>query len=1365
MACFNTSHPDFIQLLKETNLKSEILAAGIEAWMNANNTFEFPTKKQIMEFLKIPISRESPGTARARILKATNANSAGFINPIRFKELLKLIGDYNREMGYQALGLRQANPARGKQSGDYYIVPQSPQFQLASELKVDSNKELNEKLLQWAKNNGIEVLAMQELIKRFSSTGDIFEGSTGVAILLEKIIGIDPSKEKLDTLAEEIAHFATAFLENDPSVKRALERITETEEYKQVKEDYKNIYSEEAQFKKEALDKILANTIISEFRKTEENSSILDYLKAIFNKFWRKITSIRNSPNATDFIKNELASIARSIIAETTFDQVDITDAGTYFQIEEDFTNPEVASKNESHKQKIAFLDKALEQMESRLSELLKQSKEKRATVFLNSQIAALKATIKKQQFDAALLKVIEIAGAELTQLETVLDKNRDENKLLEAKTATLIDNFTLLYKELFNNFGNQLKQASVEESLLPDGFSLEKEIERIQTLINDVITRNNSHIKQIRINTLKRANLDANGEIIDPDFDPEKNEETITGEDASWWRFYVGNYKFAKNNVIRLVDKLISDTVKSVKRIAVRTSNELLQAQAALEAAGYKVEDLVEKDKKGLPTQYLIRNRDYNTYFAELKKVQESIAKTLGVEFFEDINKEALSENELLLYKTAFRDFFKEHTVTITNKLGEETVVPRAFNTKFKELMAVPEVKAYYDLLTEKIKIAVNKLPINYRTENMYYKIPGIRKQFLERLTNNNRSFLENIKDVTIGEGFKEATQKDEDDTQFGDLRQLNNKVIPIFFTKRLSDPNNLSLDLSRSVTIFTEMAENFEAMNKLAPQLLTVQKGLAEQQYRKGKFKPELIDGKQTVDYKILEVLLDQYVYGISKKDAEINIGGKVFSASKMVDKLGTFIRTNNLALNLITSTAGFIKGTVDSFVEDFIGQYTTVESKSWASGEYLKNLPQVASESLSHQKNNKMHLLLQLANVIELSKSVKNTNKSKFISETISRDLLFINYRTGDYGVKGRSTLAILDNNRLYNNKFVNKLEFIKIKEKQGVSKQEINKEWETLRDKSFYNAFEVVNKKLEIKKEFQPYVNEGIQNKVFGQVEHLTHLIDGTLSETDRGALSRTILGQFPLMHRGWFINLIDTRFRKERMNYRTGQKEIGVLNAFFIRMIGQEIIKKKQFLTPRLAYNQLNTAEKKAVNKAFWDILFLNIIAILAGIVNAAADDEKEDFTMQLAAYQMNRILLEQKSSWSLKETIEMIDEPVVGVRTIKDLLDFTEAFNFDEYKSGMYEGDTHAFKWWVRKTPGFKNIYEMQFPELKNRFIKTQVLDSRTYEIIKAIKENKEYDPDFSLGNITGITALKGLLADENEVTPDDIQYYDDLTD
>ncbi len=207
-----------------------------------------------------------------------------------------------------------------------------------------------------------------------------------------------------------------------------------------------------------------------------------------------------------------------------------------------------------------------------------------------------------------------------------------------------------------------------------------------------------------------------------------------------------------------------------------------------------------------------------------------------------------------------------------------------------------------------------------------------------------------------------------------------------------------------------------------------------------------------------------------------------------------------------------------------------------------------------------------------------------------------------------------------------------------------------------------------------------------------------------------------------MHRGWFIGLVDTRFRKEGVNQITEEDEIGTYRAtgtYLKEVFWNALIKERNLQPPFTIYKQLSPVRQRAVLKTALDAFYLLIVSIVAALANLAADDDDEEtFHIQYTAYQLNRLLMEQGAAWSPAELIQMIDEPVVGARFIKDVSELTEAINFGEtYKRGMYEGKSHATKWWMKKLPT-RNLYELQFPELKNRFVK-QLVDSKIYDLMK----------------------------------------------
>jgi len=296
---------------------------------------------------------------------------------------------------------------------------------------------------------------------------------------------------------------------------------------------------------------------------------------------------------------------------------------------------------------------------------------------------------------------------------------------------------------------------------------------------------------------------------------------------------------------------------------------------------------------------------------------------------------------------------------------------------------------------------------------------------------------------------------------------------------------------------------------------------------------------------------------------------------------------------------------------------------------------------------------------------------------------------------------------------------------------------------------YDAYEVKNNEFVVKEEYKESVTEATQNKIENRANHLNHILDGTVSVEDKADLNRSILGGFLLMHRGWVISGVDNRFKGGGYNYETGEYEVG-----YYRGAAKFLFNYAKWSTSdgfvsaltgsMLQWSSLNEAEKRAVYKTALDYVYVMSMAIIGAMLNIAADDDKDDYATQYAAYQMNRILLEMKAFWDHKEFIEMLKEPVVAANAIQEISEIGNAFAWgedNEIERGMYKGWSKAGKWWLRRTP-LKTLYELGVVDLgaeetspagsriksKNRFIKT-VLNSRTYNYMK---DKKEEDPGWS---------------------------------
>ena len=155
-------------------------------------------------------------------------------------------------------------------------------FQLFSKESEPPNKDLNRILYTWARKHEIPIEPLEDLNEKWP---DRYRShALGVSDFLNGVIGIS-NNAKIDTLAEEISHFAIELLYTSDyddqerhrffplgvpyNIRQSLNRIHLTYEYEEVKKEYAGVYVKEIDFRKEALAKILCKEIVYLFRVKE----------------------------------------------------------------------------------------------------------------------------------------------------------------------------------------------------------------------------------------------------------------------------------------------------------------------------------------------------------------------------------------------------------------------------------------------------------------------------------------------------------------------------------------------------------------------------------------------------------------------------------------------------------------------------------------------------------------------------------------------------------------------------------------------------------------------------------------------------------------------------------------------------------------------------------------------------------------------------------------------------------------------------------------------------------------------------------------------------------------------------------------
>ena len=111
------------------------------------------------------------------------------------------------------------------------------------------------------------------------------------------------------------------------------------------------------------------------------------------------------------------------------------------------------------------------------------------------------------------------------------------------------------------------------------------------------------------------------------------------------------------------------------------------------------------------------------------------------------------------------------------------------------------------------------------------------------------------------------------------------------------------------------------------------------------------------------------------------------------------------------------------------------------------------------------------------------------------------------------------------------------------------------------------------------------------------------------------------------------------------------------------------------------------------------------------LANSAAEDDKDDYWAQFLAYLATRAFLEQGAFHNPTEIGQILNSPSAALSSSDQLKSlFMSPFKTEDIKYGVYEGKSHATKALIQLSP-FKNMYELQDPAAKNKYIRSQIIN------------------------------------------------------
>lgn len=628
--------------------------------------------------------------------------------------------------------------------------------------------------------------------------------------------------------------------------------------------------------------------------------------------------------------------------------------------------------------------------------------------------------------------------------------------------------------------------------------------------------------------------------------------------------------------------------------------------------------------------------------------------------------------------------------------------------SANYRKITSDSNLKKLYDKLVDVMELSNSKIQF-LKYENKY-RLPQIEGGAWTQIRSKD-NILKGLA-YAIEDTY---TVKDDDNAYMLENAKRSDgslvKLIPTRYIKMLSNPNALTNDIVGSVISYYKMAENYEQMSEIAPELEVALDFVSRTDFtdKKG----GRIQGLESKTYDKLKSVLDQLVYGMEKNALELDIPlpkGKhvTVSIGKLADNLAAYTRIQGIAQNMNVILTGLITNKIQNRLEAISGIYFGNKELAQATKLIIPSYAN-AIKNIGHSNNkDKVLCYMEYLGVVrENAQTFSKLNQSRFL-RALNQHFWYFGHEVSDYVTKGKMALAI----GLYykydpeSGKFLNKNEFLR----RFKSKKEGNAKWNTL-SVTFYDAFEVKNNKLVIKPEYAKSLDEATINKVRNTAKQVGTRIDTQLTDLDRSKLHATVIGQLLLIFRNFILVNLQTKFlTKRQFNYSTGmwsEAQVPAAVKYVYRhYFNQNKIDQLKELYQN-HYDELDDFEKGCLKRVTYEVLFSTVgFMIISSLVRAMADDDKRNWWKQEAAYLTLRASLETRGNILPIEVINLLNTPTAAWSTLQywgDLITMMLNNPTQEIKKGPYKGMNRFQRSLIKATP-LRSIWEAQDPRSKMEY-------------------------------------------------------------
>lgn len=1175
--------------------------------------------------------------------------------------------------------------------------------------QMEYNTRLNKALRSILESKGIKVGVLSNLEEKLKLNGVTdFSVAEQVADGLLELIRIAEGERGEKVLPEEFAHFALKALGDNPLVNRLINLISNEGLVRDILGDeYETYYAlyegNENKLAEEAAGKALAEHLLKQMAiPAKSYKTLLGRVTSSIKNFFKSFRA-SDIQRAKFQAEKGFSSLASDILSGKLSNDMkveNIHSSDMFFNISE-----RVARDKKLLQGIIKNELKRLKVYEKRGNETFEENQK--------NLISKLETTLARNQEIEGIYTFVENALSRLDGLSRrLVSVAVDEEASINDKAKVLRDVRNYIYS--YNQIVEDIQDALLDEELQADnryGERVKEALDKTTVLLSRLKIQYNKVAMPLFVKFIKPFV----GDNIEVPFGKWKGkiisaEELIrtAASDISFFDRWLDSMADSTSYMLKLMDQAVKKAKENARLDTIELSKKIKAAAVQLEAAGINNTDwMFERDSKGNLSGNYISEINH----AKFKEAMRNMFKSLREKYGDNPEGKAAES-----YNRERRAWFEANMEVIDGVRRPKMSIYAS--QEYKNMNAAQ--RAYYNTIMA-IKAQLDSyLPSKYTRLNNAVKI---RKDLLERVKNDKghagKQIWENIKDQFI---------RRSDDTDIGDKATIidfeNNEVqsLPIYYTKlrKGESANDMSTDVTSTLTAYAAMANDFREMNKiidvletgrdllndnLKPEATRGNKGLTERFKVVGR-KVENKLTKNKKDNRILQRLDDFFemqVYGRYMAD-EGTVGKTNIDKGKLGNFVNRMTSLNTLALNILSGISNVATGTVMMRIESFAGEFFNEGDTIVADKNYGVALPAFLAELGSRVKTNKLALWSELFNVLqEYESDVREVDwdrKSWFSKMGRTSSLFFMN-NAGEHWMQHRTSLALAN--------------AYKMKSPDG-------------KIVSLWDAMEVVyldpaNKKLgatlQLKNGYTKANGTAFTRddiiKFSRRTTAINQRMHGIYNKLDRNAIQRLAVGRMGIMFRKWMRPAYNRRFQEATYNYDLDAWTEGYYRTSgrFLMQLAKELKEGRFALAAN--WKNLKNTEKANIKRTLTEVGHFLALAIILGLLEWPDDDKEKSWLTSMIEYQARRLYTEigvmVPGPSMIKEGLRIVKSPAAGINAIEDTLDLLGIINPMNYEtfggedailqSGRYKGHNRATRLFFESPvlPMNKTIYRGLHPE------------------------------------------------------------------